>query len=488
MKVSFSTVLKLCLCLILATALLGCGGVKKGAGDVSAVSSASLSSVTDYLILGLEQMKAKNINAAAATLDEMEIKYPLNIETGELYAKLTEGYYEVGRSDKAIETADRFTRMYPSHKDVANAHYFAAMADYERGRKNISMDVRNSDPAYAKTALARFHVLLKCCANNVYAHNSKQYIYHLESMISLYELRYMEWDYDAGRIDAAAQRGISLMLAYPDSVAAKRATMMLSSTVFNEHRAGIENATATKLPVAVAEEMSVEQPKPELGAYVVYLASSSHPEELKARMDAMGLADDVDYYKKTELDNEYYFAAYGNFANRSEAKSTQLELSVRTQNPDLWVRKLENSQYVENIALEKAVVSSVSRVASTVMLAKVATAVAAPEVMIVSEERTVSPAPQPESKSEVTEKFYAIQVMSLLKLDQLKKAVVSMGLENEVALYSHLLKDKTYYIALYGKYSNWSAGKAGLAELEQRTGKTGYWLRKVDSSKLETVN
>jgi len=489
MKLSFSVVPRLCLCLILATALLGCGGVKKGGGDVSAASSASLSSAMDYFLFGLRQIKANDIRGAAETLDEMEIKFPLSLETGELYARLIEGYYEAGQSDNAIETADRFTKMFPSHKDVANAHYFSGMADYERGRKNISMDVHNSDPAYAKMALARFHVLLDCCANTEYAHNAKQYIYHLESMISLYELRYMEWDYDAGRTDAAAQRGISLLLTYPDSVAAKRAAMMLSSAVFNEHRAEIESATAVKLPIAVAEMVPVAQPKSVLGAYAVYLASSSYPEALKAKVAAMGLANEVDYYKKTEAGNDYYFAAYGNFTSRGEAKPTQLELSVRTNNPDLWVRKLENSQHVENIDLEKVVVVSPEPdVAIAVVSEKAATVVAAPLIMAVPEEKTVSPVLQPELKPVVVEKFYAIQMMSLSKLEQVKKAVASMGLANDVALHSRVLKDKTFYIALYGKYPSWAAGKAGLAELEQRTGKTGYWLRKVDSSKLEAVD
>jgi len=485
MKVIFSAVPKCCLCLILAAALLGCGGVKKGSGDVSVASSASLSSAMEYYLFGLRQIKVKNADAAAETLEEMEIKYPLNLETGELYAQLAEGYYEAGQSDKVIETADRFTNMYPSHKDVAKAHYFAGMADYRRGRKNLSMDVGNNDPAYAKAALARFKVLLTCCANTEYAHNAKQYTYHLESMISLYELRYMERDYDDGRIDVAAQRGISLMLAYPDSIAAERAATMLSSTVFSEHRADIETAIAAKLPVAEAEVVPVAQPKSELGAYVVYLASSSRPDELKAKVVEMGLADEVDYYKKIEAGNEYYFAAHGNFTSRGEAKSAQLELSVRTNNPDLWVRKLENSQYLENIDLENSVGLSEQVVASEVMPV---TVVEAPLMMARSEEKTVSPAPQSELKPVVVEKYYAIQMMSFSKLDQLKKAVVSMGLENDVALYSHMVKGKTYFISLYGHYSDWTGGKAGLAELEQRTGKTGYWLRKVDSSKLKAVD
>lgn len=569
---NFSAVPKLCLCLILSATLVGCGGVKQGGGAVSVASSASLSSAMDYYLLGSRQVKAKDLTGAAKTLGDMEIKYPLNLETGELYAEVIEGYYEVGQPDQVIDIANRFTTMFPSHKNAVNAHYFAGMVDYERGRKNISMDVTSSDPTYAKAALARFNLLLQCCGGNEYAHNAKQYIYHLESMISLYELRYMERDYDDGRIDAAAARGISLMLTYPDSVAAKRAAMMLSSNAFNKHRAGIESATAVKLPVAVAEVEPAARPKSELGAYAVYLASAKIPEELKAKVASMGLAGEVDYYKKTEADKTYFFAAYGNFTSRDEAGPTQLELRVRTDNPDLWVRKLENSEYVENIDLEKVVekfyaiqvmsvptleelqkgVDSLGLAGDVVLysqvvkgktsyialygkysdwsagkvglaelerltgktgywlrnidsskvnieVAVVPVKAAAPEPVVMANVPVAVPVviakplpvvltPPSESKPVVAEKFYGIQMMSFAKLDSLQKAVDSMGLADDVALFRHVVKGKTFYIAVYGKYSDWSAGKIGLAELEQRTGKTGYWLRKIDSSKVKSVD
>ncbi len=561
MKMNFSAVPKLCLCLIMTATLVGCGGVKPTAGaSVSVASSASLSSAMDYYLLGSRQVKAQDLTGAAKTLGDMEIKYPLNIETGELYAELIEGYYEAGQPDQVIDIANRFTTMFPSHKNAVNAHYFAGMVDYERGRKNISMDVTTSDPTYAKAALARFNLLLQCCDGNEYAHNAKQYIYHLESMISLYELRYMEWDYDDGRIDAAAARGISLKLTYPDSVAAKRASMMLSSKVFNEHRTGIDSAAAVKLPVAVA--LPVAEPEPEFGAYAVYLASSNSPKELKAKVAAMGLAGEVDYYKKNEGEKVYFFAAYGSFTSKEEAGQTRLELRVRTEIPDLWVRKLENSQYVENIDLEKAVekfyavqVMSVPKLeelqkavdslglASDVVLysqvvkgktsyialygkypdwsagkaglaelerltgktgywlrnidsRKVNIEAVAPEMasmsaaipVVVAKPLPVVRTPPAESKPIVVESFYSIQLMSFEKLDQLQKAIDSMGLTDDVALYSHVVKGSTYYIALYGYYSDWSAGKIGLAEIEKRTGKKGYWLRKIDSKKVIAVD
>jgi len=76
MKISFSVVQKLCFCFILAAILTGCGGVKRGSGMVSVASSASQSSVVDYYLLGLRQIKTQDLVAAEATLDEMEVNYP----------------------------------------------------------------------------------------------------------------------------------------------------------------------------------------------------------------------------------------------------------------------------------------------------------------------------------------------------------------------------------------------------------------------------
>lgn len=572
MKRSFSIVQKLCFCLILASTLAGCGEIKRDTAAVSVTSSASQSSAVDYYLLGLRQIKAQNLVAAEATLDEMEVNYPLNLETGELYARLIEGLYKAGHQDQLISIADRFIQLFPSHKDIAYAHYYTGMVDYERGRQYMSIDASKRDPAYAKSALARFYTMLECCDNNKLTFKTKQHIYHLESMLSLHELRSLEVDYDAGRIDLAAQRGMSLIEAYPSSVAAKRAKILLSSKAFNDYRAGIDKAAAVALPVSVEKLQLSAKSEQKIGAYAVYLASSKDPQELKAKMAALGLADEVDYYKKSESGKSYFFASYGKFTSKAEAKQTKLALRVRTEIPDLWVRNIENSEYVENIDSEvailpdfyaiqmmsfstfeqlKAAVESMelannvgmySQVvkgdtsyialygdypgwsagkiglaelqqrtgktdywlrkieSSKLKLRAIALPVVSKAVVKASSPKPVSvlavvampvvqaaqSAPQP--KAAAVEKFYAVQLMSFAKLEQLKSVVASAGLTDDVALYSHVVKGKTYFIALYGHYPAWAAGKQGLAELEQRTGKTGYWLRKIDSSKVKAVD
>lgn len=440
----------------------GCSGVNKTPQTMSA---------HDFVVQGLSQLSRHELAAAEQTLDQLNTRFPFHAETGELYIAVIKGYYEAGQADAAIRLADQFIQMYPTHKDVAYAHYLAGMADYERGRRDISMDVTTSDPTYAKVALSRFRTLVACCSGTEHAFNAKQYIYHLESMISLYELRYMEWDYDADRIDAAAQRGISLLVSYPQSVAARRARMMLESDNFRRYRTEINRAIREAHPSAPVEEMAqVPEPEPR---FAIHIASDSDLDALVAAMARLGLDGEVDYYREVDGDNAYYVAAFGRYVARDEAKTDRLKLRVRTENPDLWVRNIEDSQRIEDLDAHQAAVR--------------ATAVVEPAVTQVMPAATVDPVSEAASRDHEPTPFYAIQMMSFSDPEQLRHAVAAMGMEDEVGLYRHQVKGRTYFIALYGDYPSWEAGKAGLTELEQRTGKTDYWLRRIDGGKVEAL-
>ncbi|ALP51973.1 hypothetical protein Tel_01805 [Candidatus Tenderia electrophaga] len=459
------------LAMMMVCALAACSGVNKAPRMMSAQA---------YYQQGLQQLAQVDTAAAAQTLEELNINYPFHAETGELNVRLIKGYYEAGQADAAIEQADRFIAMYPTHKDIAYVHYLAGMANYARGRRDISMDVTTSDPGYAKAALARFRTLVECCDNTEHAFNAKQYIYHLESMISLYELRYMEWDYDAGRIDAAAQRGISLLVSYPNSIAAKRARMMLESDNFRAYRAGINQAIREAHPVVpVAEMAPVEAPAPR---FTIHVASDNRLADLEHRVTKMGLAGEVDYYRHEEGSEVYYIAGFGTYAAREEAKADRLRVRVRTEVPDMWVRSLDNSRLVEDVAAVKQAETRARANRPSPSFTPVA---------LSSVAKTQTPAPKRQDKAEpkpvVAESFYAVQMMSYSAAEPLKKAVQSLELDDDVGLYSHVVKGETYFIALYGHYPDWSAGKEGLADLERRTGKSGYWLRKIDGSKVRPV-
>ena len=209
------------------------------------------------------------------------------------------------------------------------------------------------------------------------------------------------------------------------------------------------------------------------------MMSSNKLEVLQKAVASMRLFGDVALYSHVVKGATYYIALYGKYPALATGKTGLTELERRTGKTGYWVRKIDSRK----VKLEVAAVPVKAAAPETVVVAQMPVV-----VPVVVAPLPVVETPPLVSTPVVVEKFYAIQMMSLSKLENLKAAVESMGLSDSVSLYSHQVKGKTLYIALYGKYTGWTAGKAGLAELEQRTGKTGYWLRNIDSSKVKSVD
>ncbi len=331
-------------------------------------------SVLDYYQQGLNQLVEEDTAAAAKTLDDMAMNYPFHAETGDLYISLMDGYYRNNEPDKLIELVDQFLSIYPSHKDVAYANYLAGMANYSRGKSRLSPNNAAPDSTYAEMALKRFHSLLRCCSNTRYAFEANQKIANLESMIALYHLRYMEWDYDAGRLPQATQRGKSIVSTYPNTIAAKRAGDMLASvsgvnpvpepiaiTATPSIITYTAAATTATAPVAlvstnpVVKSAVVAEPVVETAPaavpekfYTLQLGSFSEFERVVKAVGTMGLEDLVVYYRYIVNGKTLYIATYGKYESKEAASPGVEEVLKITGDPNFkyWLRQLDSSKLV----------------------------------------------------------------------------------------------------------------------------------------------
>ena len=332
--------------MLLVFMLAACSGLNKN----------QTTSVLEYYQQGLDQLAQGDTAAAALTLDEMELNYPFNAETGDLYVSLMDSYYRMGEADLLIELVDRFSRIYPSHKDVAYAYYVAGMADYDRAKYKLSLDNPSPDSTYAEASLKHFYALLKCCDGTRYAFQAEQQIAHLESMIALYHLRYMEWDYDAGKIPQATQRGKSIVSTYPKTLAAQRAGELLSKMT-GVNPMAVAKPEPKPVPVIVAkpvvetaalEAKLVSPPPLPENFYTIQLASFTDFDRMVRAIDAMGLKGLADYYSHEVKGKTYFIATYGKYQTRDEAKSGVAEVRklIGKQDFEFWLRQLDSSKVV----------------------------------------------------------------------------------------------------------------------------------------------
>ncbi|MFC1747332.1 outer membrane protein assembly factor BamD [Pseudomonadota bacterium] len=81
--------------------------------------------------------------------------------------------------------------------------------------------------------------------------------------------------------------------------------------------------------------------------YTIQLASSRTLDPLKARMDKLGIADQVSYQVRDSNGEPLYSALYGGYAGNAEAQAALSEVKELTTVNDAWVKRMPKEGVVE---------------------------------------------------------------------------------------------------------------------------------------------
>ncbi len=119
----------LCLALLLAPLVAGCGG---GASGQKADTSAPARPVEELYNNGMDALAASRYATAADQFTAIEENYPYS--TWAARAQLMLGYTQYLRNNyvQAIATLDRYIQLHPAGQDVAYATYLRALCFYEQ--------------------------------------------------------------------------------------------------------------------------------------------------------------------------------------------------------------------------------------------------------------------------------------------------------------------------------------------------------------------
>ncbi len=120
---------KICLVLLLAPLIAGCGG--RGA-DQKADANVPVRPVEELYNNGMDALAAGRYATAADQFTSIEENYPYS--TWAARAQLMLGYTQYLRNnyDQAIATLDRYIQLHPTGQDVAYASYLRALCFYEQ--------------------------------------------------------------------------------------------------------------------------------------------------------------------------------------------------------------------------------------------------------------------------------------------------------------------------------------------------------------------
>lgn len=168
-----------------------------------------------------EKMKLGNFNAATATLSALDSRFPFGPLSHQVQLDLIYSYYKTSKTDQALATIDRFTRLNPNHSDVDYAFYMRGLTNMEADRNLfqdlVGIDRSDRDPSKSREAFEDFRRLIEKYPNSKYAADAQKRMLHIKSRLAKYEIAIARYYMRREAFVAAANRGRYVLEYYSDT-------------------------------------------------------------------------------------------------------------------------------------------------------------------------------------------------------------------------------------------------------------------------------
>jgi outer membrane protein assembly factor BamD len=202
---------------ILAT-LVGCSSAPVDEDAELVLRNTSAQSLYDDAKV---KMLQGNFNAATETLSALDSRFPFGPLSHQVQLDLIYGYYKTGRTDEALATIDRFTRLNPNHSDVDYALYMRGLTNMEVDtnlfQEFVGIDRSDRDPSNSRQAFNDFRRLIEKYPNSKYSADAQKRMLHIKSRLAKYEISIARYYMRRDAYVAAANRGRYVIEHYPDT-------------------------------------------------------------------------------------------------------------------------------------------------------------------------------------------------------------------------------------------------------------------------------
>jgi outer membrane protein assembly factor BamD len=174
-----------------------------------------------------EKMLSGNFNAATQTLSALDARFPFGPLSHQVQLDLVYSYYKTGKTDEALATIDRFTRLNPNHSDVDYVFYMRGLTNMEMDsnlfQELVGIDRADRDPSHSRQAFNDFRRLIEKYPNSKYAADAQKRMLHIKSRLARYEIIIARYYMRRDAYVAAANRGRYVIENYPDTTHVKEA-------------------------------------------------------------------------------------------------------------------------------------------------------------------------------------------------------------------------------------------------------------------------
>lgn len=155
-------------------------------------------------------LKANNYETAIKQYETLEAKYPLGRYAQQALLEQAYAYYKYDEPDTALDTIDRYMRLYPRSPRMDYALYIRGLINFGRGGSIIDKifprNFSDLDGVRQKEAFHDFSTLLTRHPKSPYVKNAKQRMHFLKNTLATTEVNIAEYYMKRGAYLAAYNR------------------------------------------------------------------------------------------------------------------------------------------------------------------------------------------------------------------------------------------------------------------------------------------
>ena len=167
-------------------------------------------SAQQLLTFARKALKSANYEEAIKRYEALEAKYPLGVYAQQSLLEQAFAYYKYDEPDTALDTIDRYMRMYSRSKRMDYALYLRGLINFNRGGSIIDKVFPRSfsdlDSVRQKEAFHDFSTLLTRHKNSIYAPDARKRMHYLKNSLGATEANIAKYYLSRGAYLAAFNR------------------------------------------------------------------------------------------------------------------------------------------------------------------------------------------------------------------------------------------------------------------------------------------
>jgi len=227
-----SRLVKLTVVVGLAILVSACGGNKKKAGIDQDLANQQVQELYER---GKAALDKGNYGFAIDYYRALEANYPYGELTEQAKLDMLFAFDKTNQIEKAVEAADNFIKLYPTHKNVDYAYYMKGVASFEKKAGRFDKFIKGGaktirDPKPLRDSQDAFEELIKRYPNSVYTKDAEQRIIYIRNALADRELHVAQFYFANETYVAAVNRCKTIIYTYETSPAVEGALILMEKS------------------------------------------------------------------------------------------------------------------------------------------------------------------------------------------------------------------------------------------------------------------